>query len=275
VPDVLAERPVLVFGKWRGNAGGTVTISGVAGGGKYAESVKVANYKASGENAALKYLWARHRITLLSDYNRLRSDDKRIQEITELGLNYNLLTAYTSFVAVDNQVRNVNGKWTTVKQPLPLPEGVSDYAVGSPGPYPAAPVAHRALGMGMKMQNRVSEDKMVVREAEVSEKKDEKQKISFTDVVTENGLTTNEISTVVWAQIGEIKKCLPDLKTSGTIRLRFIVNPDGTVKKAEIISCAIVNAGFRKCLIDRVKKWVFPATSTAKEVKATLSIVLS
>lgn len=143
----------------------------MAGEGKYAESVKVVNYKASGDNAALKYLWARHRIMLLSDYNRLRSDDKRIQEITELGLNYDLLTAYTSFVAVDNQVRNVNGKWTTVKQPLPLPEGVSDSAVGSPGPYPAAPVAHRGWGTGLTMKSKMSADKMEVREAEVAEKK--------------------------------------------------------------------------------------------------------
>jgi hypothetical protein len=129
--------------------------------------------------------------------------------------------------------------------------------------------------MGMKMQSRVSEDKMAVREAEVSEKKDEKQKISFTDVVTEKGLTPNEISTVVRAQPGEIKKCLPGLKTAGTIKLRFIVNPDGTVKKAEITSCSISSAGFRKCLIDLVKKWGFPATKNKKEVTVNLSIVLS
>jgi hypothetical protein len=57
-------------------------------------------------NRALRYLWARHRITILSDFNQLRSDDRRIREITELGLTYNLLTAYTSFVAVDTEIRN-------------------------------------------------------------------------------------------------------------------------------------------------------------------------
>ncbi len=275
IPDVLAERPVLVFGKWRGNAGGTVTISGVAGGGRYSESIKVENYKASNDNAALKYLWARHRITLLSDYNKLRNDDKRVKEITELGLNYNLLTAYTSFVAVDNQVRNVNGKWTTVKQPLPLPEGVSDYAVGSPGPYPAAPVAQRGWGMGLMMKSRASEDKLAVREAEVSEIKGEAQKIKFTDVVSEKGLTNDDISNVLKAQIGDIKQCLAGLKTTGMIKLRFTINPDGTVRKAEIISGTIANSGFRQCVMDRMKKWVFPAAKNKKEVIVTLSIVIS
>ncbi len=49
--------------------------------------------------------------------------------MTTLGLTYNLLTAYTSFVAVDNAVRNKSGELTSVNQPLPLPQGVSDLAV--------------------------------------------------------------------------------------------------------------------------------------------------
>ena len=82
-------------------------------------------------NSALKYLWARNRITVLSDYNFLQSDSKRTEEVTQLGLKYNLLTAYTSFIAVDSEVRNRDGNSTTIHQPLPLPEGVSDYAVGN------------------------------------------------------------------------------------------------------------------------------------------------
>ena len=44
------------------------------------------------------------------------------------------MTNYTSFVAIDEEVVNKDGKQTTVKQPLPLPEGVSDYAVGHAAP---------------------------------------------------------------------------------------------------------------------------------------------
>jgi hypothetical protein len=56
--------------------------------------------------------------------------EKRVKEVTNLGLIYNLLTAYTSFVAIDTQIRLKDGQTVTVKQPLPLPQGVSDYAVG-------------------------------------------------------------------------------------------------------------------------------------------------
>jgi Ca-activated chloride channel family protein len=50
--------------------------------------------------------------------------------VTKLGLQYNLLTRYTSFIAVQQIVRNTSGS-TDVTQPLPMPGGVSDLAVGN------------------------------------------------------------------------------------------------------------------------------------------------
>ncbi len=133
LPDVLAERPVIYFGKWRGEATGTLTVNGIGGEGKYSQAINVAEVTPHAENAALRYLWARHRIQVLGDYNALQESDERVKTITDLGLKYNLLTQYTSFIAIDSEIRNKDGKSTTVKQPLPLPEGVSDLAVGTKG----------------------------------------------------------------------------------------------------------------------------------------------
>jgi len=58
-------------------------------------------------------------------------NDDAVKEITSLGLKYNLLTRYTSFIAVREKVVNPNGSADNVNQPLPLPVGVSDLAVGS------------------------------------------------------------------------------------------------------------------------------------------------
>ncbi len=131
VPDVFAERPVTVFGKWRGKPTGKITLRGLAGERSYEKTIDVAATEPISDNAALRYLWARTRIGQLGDDNRLQADDRRVAEITRLALNYGLLTAYTSFVALDTQVRLTDGDVTTVTQPLPLPEGVSDYAVGN------------------------------------------------------------------------------------------------------------------------------------------------
>jgi Ca-activated chloride channel family protein len=73
IPDVLAERPVIVFGKWRGQPLGKITLSGISGNGPYREAIEINKVKPLESNSALRYLWARHRIALLSDYNKLRS----------------------------------------------------------------------------------------------------------------------------------------------------------------------------------------------------------
>ncbi len=130
LPDVLAERPVVCFGKWKGEAAGSVTVSGTTGHGPWHQTFDVAHAASEASHPALRQLWARERIRLLSDYNQFGENDERIKQITSLGLTYNLLTAYTSFVAIDTVVRNQGGQSTQVTQPLPMPEGVSDHAVG-------------------------------------------------------------------------------------------------------------------------------------------------
>lgn len=132
VPDILAERPLILFGKWCGKPTGKIDIRGTAGHGAFGEQVNVENFAPSAKDSALRYLWARHRISLLSDYNMLRKNDQRVAEVTELGLRHNLLTPYTSFVAIDSAARNSEGSSTTVRQPLPLPQGVSGFAVPAP-----------------------------------------------------------------------------------------------------------------------------------------------
>lgn len=138
LPDVLADRPVICLGKWTGEARGTVTLSGMTASGPWHQTFEVGKVKDR-RHGALRQLWARQRIQLLSDYAQFGEDAGRTAEITRLGLAYSLLTAHTSFVAIDTQVRNAGGVGSTVLQPLPLPEGVGDTAVGG--------VALRSVGM--------------------------------------------------------------------------------------------------------------------------------
>ena len=131
LPDLGTERPLIVFGKYRGKARGELVLSGLTSAGELRTTQRVRNSRPNKRNGALAYLWARSRVQRLDDYNQLHSSDDRIEEVTSLGLDYNLLTAYTSFVAVDKTpVRTEPGSLETVKQPLPLPLGVSANAVG-------------------------------------------------------------------------------------------------------------------------------------------------
>jgi len=135
LPDVMGERPVIVFGKWRANADGgapkgRIVIEGRSANGPYRQELKV-DGAVRQDTAALRSLWARHRIASLSDQETLEGGDSFKQRITDLGLQYSLLTQYTSFIAVDKVVRNVAPQNTVgVNQPVPLPKGVSELAVG-------------------------------------------------------------------------------------------------------------------------------------------------
>jgi Ca-activated chloride channel family protein len=130
LPDLLAQRPVILFGKWRGPVGGTFELQGKTGRGDYVTRLDVAGVQPDEANRALRSLWARSRVAELSDYGSGNLADDKVKEITSLGLKYSLLTKYTSFIAVLEQVRNTQGPANDVDQPLPLPLGVSDLAVG-------------------------------------------------------------------------------------------------------------------------------------------------
>jgi Ca-activated chloride channel homolog len=130
IPDLFASRPVIVFGKWRGPAAGSIEISGKTGRETYRASIAVTPQGADARHSALRHLWARTRIATLDDFGAERVDDDRVAEITSLGLTYGLLTRYTSFIAVQEIVRRTTDGAADVDQPLPLPAEVSDLAVG-------------------------------------------------------------------------------------------------------------------------------------------------
>ncbi|HSE23520.1 MAG TPA: VIT domain-containing protein [Pyrinomonadaceae bacterium] len=129
-PDLFAQRPIVLFGKWRGPVAGTIELTGKTGLGNFTSSFDVASSQPNEGNSALRYLWARSRIAELSDYGLSDLSEDSIKAITALGLKYNLLTRYTSFIAVREVVTNPTGTADDVKQPLPLPMRVSDLAVG-------------------------------------------------------------------------------------------------------------------------------------------------
>ncbi len=148
IPDVLAERPVIIFGKWRGKREGKLTVRGISGDRDFVSTHEVADATLLGSVDGLSRLWARSRIAQLGDLALLEPTDERALQITNLGLTYNLLTKYTSFVAVDETIRRQNQDLHTVKQPLPLPQGVENTAVGDEVPTSPEPSTIGLLGIG-------------------------------------------------------------------------------------------------------------------------------
>ena len=129
-PDLFADRPLIVCGKWRGQPSGEIRISGMSGEGTYTQTLALHHMKDALNHDALPYFWARSRLARLNDFNPAVEKEETRKEIVNLGLTYHLLTPHTAFVAVDETVRNTTESGDEVDQPLPLPKGVSHLAVG-------------------------------------------------------------------------------------------------------------------------------------------------
>jgi Ca-activated chloride channel homolog len=148
LPDVLGGRPVVLFGKWRGGdslVNARLIVEGRAADGQYRNELGTQG-REDQTSSALRHLWARQRIASLSDQEALEGGSAHKAAITELGLNHSLLTQYTSFIAVDQRVRNPNpALMPQVDQAVPLPEGVSPAAIGAEVPSTPEPAAWLSL----------------------------------------------------------------------------------------------------------------------------------
>jgi Ca-activated chloride channel family protein len=126
VPDLFVGRPVVVTGKFTGAPSSSIRITGRAGAQTVQATLPVDGDGGEvGEHPALAAVWARMHIAALMD--RATWDGSNIelpQMVKELALRHGLMSAYTSFIAVDSSQRTAGDHGTTVMTPVPVPEGV-------------------------------------------------------------------------------------------------------------------------------------------------------
>ncbi|GAB4286870.1 MAG: VIT domain-containing protein [Oscillatoriaceae cyanobacterium] len=145
VPDLFAEQPLVLFGRKTDKRSGKLQVSGIgAGGSRYQQSFEL-SFETQG-NPAVAQLWGRDRIKDLM--NQMVSGDTKsgVAAVTDTALAYKLLSQYTAFVAVSDDVRvNPDEESISVQVPVEMPEGVSYQGVF--GAVAAAPVINVTPGM--------------------------------------------------------------------------------------------------------------------------------
>ena len=130
IPDLFGVKPVILSGRFTGGGRGVIRISGNMAGRKYEREIAVTLPEAQPEHDELATLWARRRVDDLmgEDFAGIQSGQPRddIREaITNVGLEYRLMTQFTSFVAVEEMTVTDGGQPRRVDVPVELPEGVS------------------------------------------------------------------------------------------------------------------------------------------------------
>ncbi len=130
IPDLFSAKPVLINGRYNGAASGVIRLKGTIAGQNYSREIKVNLPESESKNDSLATLWARTRIDDLTSrsYGETATEGsikETDQMITQLGLEFRLMTRFTSFVAVEDRVVNYTGDQKKVDVPVELPEGSS------------------------------------------------------------------------------------------------------------------------------------------------------
>lgn len=131
-PDLFANQPLVLFGRKQDRTNGTLRITGTAAGNNPYDTALKVNFDPSG-NPAIAQLWGRARIKDLMNQMFGSETKSGVQAVTDTALAYRLLSPYTAFVAVSEEVRvDPNGKKQRVQVPVELPEGVSYEGIFGP-----------------------------------------------------------------------------------------------------------------------------------------------
>ena len=134
IPDLFSAKPVILSGRYTSGARGTIRLKGRIAG---QEFVRDASIELPGNEPAhdvLATLWARRRIDdlmggYMSSGQASPAQEEHKEEITRLGLDFRLMTQFTSFVAVDDVIftggetpqrvnveaeNSINATWSTI-----------------------------------------------------------------------------------------------------------------------------------------------------------------
>ena len=104
----------------------TVKITGKMGGHPFERVVPV-ELAATAQREGIRSLWARTKVAELT----AEGATTHKEAITKLGLQYALMTPFTSFVAVEQQTISEAGKLRTIEVPVEAPEGVDARMAGA------------------------------------------------------------------------------------------------------------------------------------------------
>ncbi len=130
IPDLFSAKPVVLTGRYTGGTSGTIYLKGKLAGKDFVKEITVNLPEQEPQRDVLAKLWARTRIEdlMAQDYNGAQTGNMKEElreTVTQMGLDYRLMTQFTSFVAVEEMTITEGGTPRRVEVPVEMPEGVS------------------------------------------------------------------------------------------------------------------------------------------------------
>ncbi len=147
IPDLFDAKPVTVVGRYAKGGSGKVILHGKMQGQVFQREIKINFAEQNAENDVLATIWARRKIADLTrrDYTNAPKSEaaEDLQKtMTDLGLEFKIVTAFTSFVAVDDQIVTDGSAAKRIEVPVAapnngeetLPQGATFSSLQQPAP---------------------------------------------------------------------------------------------------------------------------------------------
>ncbi|MCA9291268.1 MAG: VWA domain-containing protein [Phycisphaerales bacterium] len=131
IPDLYDETPLVIHGRYEGAApNATLTLRGRTGRGAYEKTMAFALPAESAEHDVLPTLWARAKVDAITTPHLKAMQDGNVPPdvkaaVVALGVEYRLMTPFTSFVAVEKAKVNLDGRPMLVAVPVEYPHGMT------------------------------------------------------------------------------------------------------------------------------------------------------
>jgi len=128
IPDLFGAKPLVLTGRFTSAGRGTIRLKGKMGGSDFVREIPVELPETMALHDVLAPLWARARVDNLmnEDYAGVQSGNMRADlkdTITQLGIEYRLMTQFTSFVAVEEMIVTDGGQPRRIDVPIETPQG--------------------------------------------------------------------------------------------------------------------------------------------------------
>jgi len=130
LPDLFSAKPLIVSGRYDSPGKGILRLRGKQAGRDFVREISVALPADQPAHRVLATLWARRKVDALmaQNWTGMQSGNPGPEiknAITKLGVDFGLMTQFTSFVAVEQTIRTEGGVPMRVDVPVEMPAGVS------------------------------------------------------------------------------------------------------------------------------------------------------
>lgn len=260
-PDLFSEQPLVLFGRKQDRVSGNLQISGIAAGDKHYEKTFHLIFEETG-NLAVAQLWGRACIKDLMNQMISFETKAGVEAVTETALTYQLLSQYTAFVAVSDDVGvELGSEYVSMQMPVEMPEAAYYEYERMSSSAPAG-------GFARKKRQRRSPQSPVAKEVNISLSFDseEMEQDEILDAAINHQLEVISVTGLDEIGIANLSQHLQQLNLpsgfSGEIVFEFTVNKGrvGRVvldEKASTLKNAVVVEKIKRSLL----VWILPSTT--------------